>query len=59
MELSEADREKPKPYLNKWGDLVIPYNSDSKYWWWAGGQSIGETLKELEFEKAKELNGGF
>lgn len=41
----------PKPYLDKWGDLVIPYTSDSRYWWWNGGQSISETLKELSTDE--------
>lgn len=37
----------PKPYLTPQGDLVIPFDSDSRYWWWAGGQSVMDTIKEL------------
>lgn len=36
-----------KPYINTAGTLVIPFDSDQKYWWWAGGQSIGAILVEL------------
>lgn len=27
--------------------LIIPFNSDPKYHWWADGQSVIETLREL------------
>lgn len=37
----------PPPYINKSGTLVIPFNSDPKYHWWNGGQSIRDTLREL------------
>ncbi len=36
-----------KPYMNKDGTLVIPFESDPQYHWWAGGQSIADTLREL------------
>lgn len=36
------------PYFESDGDLVIPFDSDQKYHWWAGGQSISETIKELK-----------
>lgn len=36
-----------RPYLDSEGDLVIPFDSDSRYHWWAGGQSIEETIKEI------------
>ncbi|MCP4665924.1 MAG: hypothetical protein GY849_06125 [Deltaproteobacteria bacterium] len=29
------------------GELRIPHNAPHKYRWWAGGQSIKETLAEL------------
>lgn len=35
------------PYLEK-DTLVIPSDCEKKYKWWAGGQSVIETLKELE-----------
>ena len=35
-----------KPYIkNK--KLVVPLNCPEKYQWWNGGQSITETLNEL------------
>ena len=42
------EREEPKiPYLTPAGVLVIPFESELKYRWWAGGQSIIETLFEI------------
>jgi len=35
------------PYLSKNNDLIIPHNTELKYRWWQGGQSIFETLLEL------------
>ena len=35
------------PYLDKNNTLRIPFDSDTKYHWWAGGQSIDDTLAEL------------
>ena len=40
-------KPKPKPYLDAQGVLVIPFNSDPRYHWWAGGQHVLETLREL------------
>ena len=40
-------RRKPQPYIKKNGELVIPFDCDAKYKWWAGGQSVRETLTEL------------
>jgi hypothetical protein len=37
-----------KPYIDKYGVLVIPFQSNPKYHWWAGGQTILETLRELK-----------
>ena len=37
----------PLPYLKN-GDLVIPFDSDKRFYWWTGGQSIEETLKEVK-----------
>ena len=36
-----------QPYINEHGVLVIPFDGDPKYHWWAGGQSVLETLQEL------------
>ena len=36
-----------KPYVTNFGVLVIPYNSDKKYHYWNGGQSVCDTLREL------------
>lgn len=33
--------------LSEAGDLIIPFNSLKKYRWWQGGQSLAETLVEL------------
>ena len=35
------------PYLDKYDQLVIPYNSPIKYRWWQGGQPISDTILEL------------
>lgn len=35
------------PYLNKHGTLIIPTDSDPKYHYWKGGQSVVTTLKEI------------
>ncbi len=41
-------REKrDKPYIDSDGGLVIPFDCDRRYHWWAGGQSVEETLKEI------------
>ncbi|SRR5712692_6117453 len=37
----------PRPYINQRGELIIPFDSDPRYHWWAGGQSIAATLAEL------------
>jgi len=36
------------PYLTENGELIISSNAPAKYKWWNGGQSIKETLEELE-----------
>jgi hypothetical protein len=35
------------PYIDATGTLVIPFESDPKYHWWAGGQTIAATLTDL------------
>ncbi len=46
-ELEASEAGLPMPYINDSGDLVIPFDSPRRYHWWAGGQSVGETLREL------------
>jgi hypothetical protein len=36
-----------RPYINDRGELIIPCDCLPRYRWWAGGQSIAETLTEL------------
>src|SRR5262245_23707193 len=36
-----------RPHINDRGELIIPFSADRKYHWWAGGQSIRETLREV------------
>lgn len=40
------------PYLDQRGRLVIPFDCPPKYRYWAGGQSVRETLRELFEERA-------
>lgn len=37
-----------KPFLDNQGRLRIPLDAPDKYRWWAGGQSVFETLLELK-----------
>ena len=39
--------EQPSPYIDLRGNLVIPFKSPRRYHWWAGGQSLRDTLLEL------------
>ncbi len=36
-----------KPYLTETGELIIPSDTPVEYKWWVGGQSVKETLEEL------------
>lgn len=40
------------PYLDSRGRLVIPFDCPPKYRYWAGGQSVRHTLKEIFEERA-------
>ncbi len=42
-----CEPEQVEPYVTDFGVLVIPRNSDKKYHYWNGGQSVCVTLKEL------------
>lgn len=48
------------PYIDNRGRLVIPYDCPPKYRYWAGGQSVRDTLKEIFEERAAimEHDGG-
>ncbi len=46
------EKPKPLPYFDKGGDIVIPFDSDKKYHYWAGGQLLSKTIEEI-----KALNG--
>jgi len=39
--------KRDRPFIDNDGGLVIPFDSDKRYHWWAGGQSAEETLKEI------------
>ena len=40
--------EYPKPYIKNGSELIIPTEVNLKYRWWDGGQSIFDTLLELD-----------
>ncbi|MEK7679686.1 MAG: hypothetical protein AAB356_05800, partial [Deltaproteobacteria bacterium] len=42
-----ATETQPLPYFDLSGDLVIPFDSDPHFHYWAGGQSIAKTEKEI------------
>lgn len=37
----------PKPYIDTYGNLRIPFDSPERFHWWKGGQSVAETLREV------------
>lgn len=39
--------QRPKPYFDLDGSLVIPFASDPRFHYWNGGQSIKTTEKEV------------
>ena len=51
----DARPEGPKkPYFTSDGTLRIPFDSDPKYHWWKGGQSVKRTIAELRGEAMEE-----
>ena len=38
----------PRPFIDSSGGLVIPSNSPARYHYWKGGQSVDETLNEIQ-----------
>ena len=48
--IQAASEDTPKshePFITKGGALTIPFESDPRYHWWNGGQSLAETMAEL------------
>lgn len=43
--------QKDSPYIDQTGTIIIPFNADSKYHYWNGGQPLSETLIELNTTK--------
>jgi hypothetical protein len=41
------EKPEPMPYFGRDGEIVIPFASNKKYHWWAGGQSLSATIKEI------------
>ena len=39
--------QKSTPHIDHNGTLIIPFNADPKYHFWNGGQSLSDTLLEL------------
>ena len=40
--------ERPKPFIDGNGTLHTPLASDPRYHWWNGGQTVEQTLLELD-----------
>jgi hypothetical protein len=38
---------KDSPYIDDTGSIIIPFTADPKYHYWNGGQSMSDTLMEL------------
>lgn len=48
IKLVSDGRIKPiEPYITDFGSLVIPFDSDRRFWWWNRGQSVCDTLREF------------
>ena len=39
------------PYIDPTGTMIIPFSADPKYHFWNGGQSLLETMIELNITK--------
>lgn len=57
MPETQLPPDMPRPFLDGDGDPVIPFNSDPKYHYWAGGQSLVTTLKELWEDRSDKVLG--
>ena len=40
-----------RPYIDHTGTIIIPFSADPKYHYWNGGQSLIDTLMELNITK--------
>lgn len=40
--------DKPFPYIDGSGNVVIPFNSDPQYHFWKGGKTLLDILKEMK-----------
>lgn len=56
-ELTKREADLPRPYFHRCGDLVIPINSPKRYHWWAGGQPVSESIKEINGDGGPSGNG--
>jgi hypothetical protein len=56
-EKTKAKKKRPTavPFLDTHGNLVIPIDCDPKYRWWDGGQSIAETLNEINTQVTRKF----
>jgi hypothetical protein len=46
-DLSVPSVPRRQPHFTAGGVLVIPFDSDPKYHWWRGGQSVADSIAEL------------
>lgn len=55
-ETAPSSTKPRRPFLTPGGDLSIPFDSDPKYHWWKGGQTVAQTraevLARMETERA-------
>ncbi len=42
------DQNRPTPYIDETGTLIVPAACDNSYHWWAGGKTIAAILTELK-----------
>jgi len=35
------------PYIDKTGNIIVPFSVDPKYHYWNGGQKLSDTLLEI------------
>jgi hypothetical protein len=43
-----SSEARKKPYIKNCSELILPMDAADKYRWWAGGQSVFDTLLELD-----------
>ena len=36
------------PYIDNSGNIIVPFNAESKYHYWNGGQKLSDTLLEIK-----------